>query len=310
MVRIPLLCINTCLLGLVVYGSAHHPCLAPRSLMACAPRGALPRRFAGQPATFEAPWQCLLARSLGPWRLPLPGVDTKGPCAVRGRFWRPGTRGVRLCMLPLPDPSVIGLLRPQGCETKRPCAISYRAACTFWRLGTRGVRLVSRAGWRVPWAGGAAFAGSRTLRCIAIANAASGLCAGRYVSQALAGDPWPIWGLPLPLLGAQVLALGLTYGLCITCLASFTLCLLLLLLQASAASAAASAVAASVPVSVPIGPAPAASKAVASAVPVTTGRVATGSAPMPAPPPCGKETADVDGGLLGSAIAGPLALCW
>ncbi|KAL4272817.1 hypothetical protein GQ457_13G013820 [Hibiscus cannabinus] len=62
--------------------------------------------------------------------------------------------------------------------------------------------------------------------------------------------------------------------------------------SASAAVASVPTPAASVPVLAPIGPA---SEVVASIIPVIAGRVATGSAPMSAPPPCGKETADVDG---------------
>ncbi|KAK8660368.1 hypothetical protein V6N13_051294 [Hibiscus sabdariffa] len=52
---------------------------------------------------------------------------------------------------------------------------------------------------------------------------------------------------------------------------------------------------ASVPVSAPVGPVSAASDAAASDVPVTAGRVASSSAPMSAPLPRGKVTADDDG---------------
>ncbi|KAL4368182.1 hypothetical protein GQ457_05G021950 [Hibiscus cannabinus] len=71
--------------------------------------------------------------------------------------------------------------------------------------------------------------------------------------------------------------------------------------SASATTASVPAPVASVPVLAPIGPAPTASEAAASTVPVTTSRVSTGSASMSAPPPRGKETADVDSEVSTSA---------
>ncbi|KAK8510749.1 hypothetical protein V6N13_072186 [Hibiscus sabdariffa] len=107
-------------------------------MAAPAPRVALPRRFAWQPNAHEAPWLCLLApsaapaRSLGPWRLPLPGVRCQGPLCclslccqgtpswlcVHCPWWfpQPGVRCLRPTVLSsaptLPWPLVLACARP------------------------------------------------------------------------------------------------------------------------------------------------------------------------------------------------------
>ncbi|KAK8697868.1 hypothetical protein V6N13_114003 [Hibiscus sabdariffa] len=107
-----------------------------------------------------------------------------------------------------------------------------------------------------PYAAKATRAGSVcATKCAAKATRAGSVCA----PLVLTGDFRPICGLP------------------------------------SVPAPAASDAATSVPVSAPVRPASAASAVAASDVPVTAGRVATGSAPMSAPPPRGKLTADDDG---------------
>ncbi|KAK8556987.1 hypothetical protein V6N13_034468 [Hibiscus sabdariffa] len=178
------------------------------------------------------------------------------PCSVLQSMAAPAPR-----VPPLLGPSVLGGSRSLGCAAKAPSVVRFCAA----KAPTPPCAVL-------PYAAKATRAGSV---CAAKAHRASAPCAAKATRVGsvcaplvLTGDFRPICGLRPPLLGVQVLALGPTCGPCIACLASFAFSLLLLLVRASV-------------------PAPAASDVAASDVPVTAGRVATGSAPMSAPPPRG-----------------------
>ncbi|KAK8556985.1 hypothetical protein V6N13_034466 [Hibiscus sabdariffa] len=218
----------------------------------------------------------VLARSFNPWQLPHPGVRCPGNLMC---MRPPGCALLRL-VPPLLGPSVLGGSRSLGCAAKAPSVVCFCAAkaptppCAVRPYAAKATRAGSVC---------AAKAHRASAPCAAEATRVGSVCA----PLVLTGDFRPICGLRPPLLGVQVLALGPTYGPCIACLASFAFSLLLLLVRASVPAPAASDAAASVPVSAPVRPAPAASDAAASDVPVTAGRVATGSAPMSVPPPRG-----------------------
>ncbi|KAK8618182.1 hypothetical protein V6N13_116050 [Hibiscus sabdariffa] len=247
-------------------GGSLHPLPLPCSR---AWHGAFPRPL----------WPCPAAFSVIPsfyGVLPHPGVRCPGNLMCM----RPPGCALLCLVPPLLGPSVLGGSRSLGCAAKAPSVVRFCAAKA--PTPPCAVR---------PYAAKATRAGSV---CAAKAHRASAPCAAKATRVGsvcaplvLTGDFRPICGLRPPLLGVQVLALGPTCGPCIACLASFAFSLLLLLVRASVPAPAASDAAASVPVSAPVRPAPAASDAAASDVPVTAGRVATGSAPMSAPPPRG-----------------------
>ncbi|KAK8502182.1 hypothetical protein V6N13_097453 [Hibiscus sabdariffa] len=127
----------------VVYGCACRPCSVSRSMAAPAPRGALPRRFTWQPNAHEAPWLCLPtpsaapAQSLGPWRLPLPGVRYQGPlCCLSLRCQGTPSWLCVHCPWWFPQPGVHCqgppcCLRPLRCLG--PLCWLVRAPCPGWR---------------------------------------------------------------------------------------------------------------------------------------------------------------------------------
>ncbi|KAL4352970.1 hypothetical protein GQ457_06G015370 [Hibiscus cannabinus] len=126
------------------------------------------------------PVRAALVRSLGLWRLPHPGVRCQGGSLgnlIRTRppgciFLCPWACGLRLGMLPLLGPSVLGESRSQGCAAKAPCAVCLCAA------------KAPRARWRVVCA---VLGGSRNLGCAANPYAALAPCARPLPWLAISG---------------------------------------------------------------------------------------------------------------------------
>ncbi|KAK8485582.1 hypothetical protein V6N11_066703 [Hibiscus sabdariffa] len=166
------------------FGGLLHPlpCLAPGLGMVC-----FLGRFGLAPSWCTVV-RAALARSLGLWRLPHPGVHCQGGSLGNLMRTRPPGCVFLLLVPPLLSPSVLGDSRSQGCATKAPCAVCLCAA-------------------KAPRAGSVCtvLGGSRNLGCTAKAHravygpyAASAPCAGLCAPLALAGDLRPICGLRLP----------------------------------------------------------------------------------------------------------------